>query len=102
MRRTRTNLHSPILDSFFYTNLAPPGESDGPVQVEIGTQAEMAFSDKMFVDRGEDNDGILQTSNSPQADHGPFPSSKQDVQVFELVVQPAANQMLTCGAAFVQ
>jgi hypothetical protein len=68
------------------TDLTPLRQSDGTVQLEIGSAVKMPFLTEKVADGSVKGGGFPQTSHLSEAQHCPFSSSKSPVRTLGTVV----------------
>jgi hypothetical protein len=71
--------------------LAPLGESDGSVELEIVSAVVSAFLIEVVMDGAVNGYEFLQTSHLSETEHGSFTSSKWLVRILGTVIEPAAR-----------
>ncbi len=75
------------------TKLPPLGKSDAACQLEGVSTDKRSFHVEVVVNGGMDGDEFLQTSHTPETQHGPFSSSKRQLRVRDAVVEPPARPL---------
>jgi hypothetical protein len=71
--------------------LAPLSKSSASIELEIVSWVEVALLIEMVVDWRVDGSELLQTSHPSEAEHGAFSSSKRQVEILSLIIEPAAS-----------